>query len=65
MNRNMGNIDRAVRLIIGIVMMGIGFGAMSGGAAIAVGAIGAILFATSLIGWCPLYIPFRISTRKV
>lgn len=65
MRRNMGNMDQAVRFIIGIVMMGIGFGAMSGGAAIAVGAIGAILFATSLIGWCPLYIPFRISTRKV
>lgn len=65
MRRNMGNMDRAVRFTIGIVMMGIGFGAMGGGAAIAVGVIGAILFATSVIGWCPLYIPFRISTLKV
>jgi len=65
MPRNMGKMDRGIRLIIGIVMMGVGFGVMSGGAAIAVGVIGAILFATSLIGWCPLYIPFRISTRKV
>ena len=65
MSRNMGNMDRAVRFIIGVVMMGVGFGAMSGGAAIAVGVIGAILFATSVTGRCPLYIPFRISTRKV
>ena len=65
MRRNMGGMDRAVRFTIGIVMMGIGFGAMGGGAAIAVGVIGAVLFATSLVGSCPLYIPFRISTRKI
>jgi len=65
MRRNMGNMDRAIRFIIGVVMMGVGFGAMGGGAGIAVGVIGAVLFATSLVGWCPLYIPFRISTRKV
>lgn len=64
MKRNMGNTDRVVRAIIGIVMLGIGFGVLSGGAAIAVGVIGAVLFATSLIGWCPLYVPFRFSTRK-
>ena len=65
MNRNVGSIDQAIRFIIGIVMMGTGFGAMSGGAAIAVGVIGVILFATSVIGRCPLYIPFRIKTLKV
>ena len=65
MSRNMGNVDRAVRFTIGVVMMGIGFGAMGGGAAIAVGVIGAILLVTSVIGWCPLYIPFRINTRRV
>ena len=64
MTRNMGNVDRAVRFIIGIVMMGVGFGAMSGGAAIAVGVIGVILFATSVIGWCPLYLPFGMKTLK-
>lgn len=65
MRRNVGNVDQAVRFTIGVVMMGIGFGVMGGGGAIAVGVIGAILFATSVVGRCPLYIPFRISTRKV
>ncbi len=64
MKRNMGNTDRVVRAIIGIVMMAVGFGVLGGGAAIAVGVIGVVLFATSLIGRCPLYVPFRISTRK-
>jgi len=65
MNRNTGTIDRSARAIIGIVMMGIGFGLLSGGAAIAVGVIGIILFSTGAIGWCPLYIPLRINTRKI
>jgi len=64
MKRNMGNTDRGARAIIGIVMMGVGFSVLGGAAAIAVGVIGAVLFATSLIGWCPLYVPFRFSTRK-
>jgi uncharacterized membrane protein YkgB len=64
MKRNMGNTDRGVRAIIGIVMMAVGFSVLGGAAAIAVGVIGAVLFATSLIAWCPLYVPFRFSTRK-
>ena len=64
MLRNMGNLDRSIRFVIGLIMIIVGFSTMSGSGAIAVGVIGAILFATSLIGWCPLYIPFRISTRK-
>jgi hypothetical protein len=64
MKRNMGTIDRVVRAIIGIVMLGVGFGVLSGGAGTAVGVIGAVLFATSLIRWCPLYVPFRFTTRK-
>ena len=62
---NMGKMDRIIRFIIGIVMIGVGFGALSGGASIAVGVIGVILVATGLIGWCPLYIPLRINTLKV
>jgi hypothetical protein len=65
MERNMGTLDRVIRFIVGIVMMGVGFGALSGAALIVVGIIGIILFATSLIGWCPLYVPFHIKTFKV
>jgi len=65
MNRNLGTVDRSTRFIVGVVMMGVGFGALGGAAAIVVGIIGAVFFVTSLIGWCPLYIPFRISTFKI
>jgi len=40
--RNMGTVDRAARFIIGIVMMVVGFGVMSGTGAIALGVIGAV-----------------------
>ena len=62
--RNMGTVDRAARFIIGIVMMVVGFGVISGAGAIALGVIGAVFFATSVIGWCPLYVPFRFNTQK-
>ena len=61
----MGTVDRAIRFIIGIVMMIVGFAVMSGAGAIVVGVIGVVLFVTSVIGWCPLYVPFRFNTHKV
>lgn len=64
MKRNMGTVDRAARFVIGIAMMAVGFSVMSGAGAIVLGVIGAVFFATSIIGWCPLYVPFRFSTQK-
>ena len=64
MKRNMGTIDRAARFVIGIVMMAVGVSVMSGAGAIVLVVIGAVFFATSVIGWCPLYVPFRFSTQK-
>jgi hypothetical protein len=64
MKRNMGTVDRAARFVIGVVMMAVGFSVMSGAGLIVLVVIGAVLFATSVIGWCPLYVPFRFSTQK-
>jgi hypothetical protein len=64
MKRNMGTMDRAARFVIGIVMMVVGFGVMDGAGAIVLGVIGAVFFTTSIIGRCPLYVPFRFSTQK-
>ena len=60
----MGTVDRAARFVIGVVMMAVGFSVMSGAGLIVLVVIGAVLFATSVIGWCPLYVPFRFSTQK-
>ena len=64
MKRNMGTVDRAARFVIGVVMMAVGFSVMSGAGLIVLVVIGAVLFTTSVIGWCPLYVPFRFSTQK-
>jgi len=59
MKKNMGLLDRRIRIVLGllIVTAGIYFKTWWG-------LIGVVFLATSLISWCPLYVPFRLSTRK-
>lgn len=56
MKGNVGNIDRVLRVLIGIALVVIGFVVIQGTAGIVVGVIGVIPLLTGLIGWCPLYI---------
>ncbi|MBD3414364.1 MAG: DUF2892 domain-containing protein, partial [Candidatus Aminicenantes bacterium] len=37
---------------------------ISGTAAIVLGIVAVIFLLTSLVGLCPLYLPFKISTKK-
>ncbi len=65
LNQNMGTLDRIIRLIIAAVITVLYFtGNLSGVAAIILGMLAVIFVATSLIGFCPLYLPFGLSTRK-
>ena len=59
MKTNMGNIDRILRGIVGVVVIGLGFYFNSWW-----GALGLIFLATALISWCPMYVPFGLSTKK-
>ncbi len=62
---NEGDWDRAARMLAGIVLLGLGVDQFAWGApAVAMIAIGAILGVTGLVGWCPLYSVFRLSTRR-
>jgi hypothetical protein len=61
---NMGNMDRIVRAVLGIIVGIIAFVAVSGVAQIILWVIGAILILTAAIGFCPLYAPFHFSTKK-
>ncbi len=61
---NEGTIDRAVRIIVGLVLIGLGFFTISGTIGVIAGILGLVLLVTGAIGWCPLYVPFKISTRK-
>ncbi len=57
MKSNMGKVDRIIRFIVGITIIGLGIYYKSW-----FGIIGVIPFITSIIGWCPAYVPFKFST---
>ncbi len=59
MKSNVGGIDRIVRFIVGlaIVVAGLVFQNWWG-------LVGIIPIFTATINWCPLYLPFGISTCK-
>lgn len=65
MKKNMGSVDRTIRilaaLIIAILLL---TGQIQGIVAIVVGVVAVVFLATSLVSFCPLYLPFKISTRK-
>lgn len=66
MTRNMGGTDRAIRIFIVIVIGVLYFTGKIGGTLAIVSGIVAIAFlVTSLIGWCPGYVPFGLSTQKL
>lgn len=60
MSCNVGGIDRALRIIVGIVLIGLAATDKIGWW----GYIGVVPLATGLIGWCPAYLPFGIKTCK-
>jgi hypothetical protein len=65
MKLNMGKTDRTIRILIAVVIAILYFtDQISGIAAIILGIIAVIFILTGLIGYCPLYAPFKISTRK-
>jgi hypothetical protein len=61
----MGLIDRIIRLVLAAVVAVLYFtGQLTGIAAIILGIFAVIFVITSLIGFCPLYVPFKFSTMK-
>jgi hypothetical protein len=65
MKKNMGTLDRSVRVIaaIGIAVL-IVTKILTGTLAWVLGIIGVLLLATSAAGFCSLYVPFKFSTKK-
>lgn len=55
--KNMGSVDRIVRIIVGVVALGAGVYFQSWW-----GALGLIPLGTGLVGICPLYLPFGIKS---
>jgi K+-transporting ATPase A subunit len=64
MNKNMGTVDRVVRILAAIVVVALYLtGQISGTAAVVLGIFAAVFIATSVVGTCPLYLPLKIDTR--
>lgn len=59
MKTNVGNADRTLRLVAGVVIIALGIYFQSWW-----GAIGLIPLFTGTTRWCPAYLPFGISTCK-
>jgi len=65
MKRNVGGLDRAVRIIAGVILILVGFGGwFSGWGAIAAYVIGAVVLLTGIIGFCGAYPLLGINTCK-
>jgi hypothetical protein len=62
MTTNEGSIDRILRVVVGIVLIALALGYLPNVAASPWGWIGVVPLATGLIGWCPAYSIFGIST---
>lgn len=59
MKANVGQAERAIRVVVGVVILGVGMFYESWW-----GAIGLVPLATGLTGWCPPYALLGISTCK-
>lgn len=60
MNKNIGNAERLIRGIVGLVLISLVFiGPQTNW-----GWVGLVPLITALIGWCPPYAIFGISTCK-
>lgn len=61
MKANVGGIDRVARIGAGVALI-----ALAATETVGVwGWIGVVPLATRLIGWCPAYLPFGLSTCKL
>ena len=60
MTLNEGTIDRSLRIIVGLALIGLTLTAKIG----IWGWIGVVPLATGLIGWCPAYSIFGFKTCK-
>ena len=61
MTKNVGGIDRTLRIVIGLALIG----AAATGTVGLWGYLGLVPLATGLMGWCPPYAMFGFNTCSV
>jgi hypothetical protein len=62
---NEGVTDRIIRVVIGVVLLALGWGeVVDGTLGTVLKVLGFVPLLTGLVGWCPLYAITHISTRR-
>lgn len=65
MKKNMGSIDKIIRLLMAALFAVLYFmGVVEGAFGVVLVVLASVFVLTSLISFCPLYTPFGISTCK-
>lgn len=65
MKKNMGGLDRGIRILAAVVIATLYLGdVLSGTLGVVLSIIGLVFLLTSFMGFCPLYVPLKISTIK-
>jgi hypothetical protein len=64
MTNNMGTFDRFTRAVLGPIFVALGVFWVSGILQILLVLLGAIISLTAMLGFCPLYLPFKFSTNR-
>lgn len=62
LQKNEHNTDRLIRVLIGVVLSAVGIVVTSGIASIVLYVLAGIMFVTALLGFCPIYKIFGLST---
>jgi len=61
---NEANWDRIVRVVLGLALLYLGWaGVVTGGWGLFLKIIGFVPLLTGLVGWCPIYAMFKLSTK--
>jgi hypothetical protein len=65
MNKNMGTADKTIRVLLAIIVVLLYYlNVISGTVAVVLLLFAGIFIITSFMSFCPLYVPFKFSTRK-
>lgn len=63
--KNMGSVDRILRVVVAAIFAYLYFsGTVTGALGVILLVLGIIFLLTSFVSFCPLYMPFKISTLK-
>lgn len=65
MTKNMGIVDRVIRILVAALIVYLYVSGVVGGwQALVLGIIAVVFVVTGAIGFCPGYLPFKISTCR-